>query len=175
MLDSIMSGTDATAEDQDRYTSWMREIKENLKTAGILIEIGTEASIRNALIIIDNSNEVFMKYFLRYVKEENKQDVNNLAFPQLIEQMRKHDFSNNALLDKIQMFHDRRNALYHDPKKLTVSRETIETFIKESLEMYNIALDAKIEPRELYAGYDELKEGIRKMDWNKRYDELRRK
>ena len=169
-----MSGMGATAEDQDRNTSWMREIKENLKTAGILIEIGTDASLKNALIVIDNSNEVFMKYFLRYVKEENKQVVNNLAFPQLIEQMRKHNFSNNALLDKIQMFHDTRNALYHDPKKLTVSRETLETFIKESLEMYNIALDAKIELKELCAGYDELKEDIRKMDWNKRYEEIRR-
>ncbi|KAF5431176.1 hypothetical protein C5S36_11215 [Candidatus Methanophagaceae archaeon] len=176
-----MSGTGATAEDQDRNTSWMREIKGSLKTAGILIEIGTDASLRNALIVIDNSNEVFMKYFLRYEKglryvkeEKKKQDVNNLKFHELIEEMRKHDFSNTALLDKIQLFHDSRNALYHDPKKLTVSRETLETFIKESLEMYNIALEAKIELKELYAGYDELKEDIRKRDWNKRYDELGR-
>nr|CBH39185.1 hypothetical protein BSM_26630 [uncultured archaeon] len=176
-----MSGTGATAEDQDRNTSWMMEIKENLKTAGILIEIETDASLRNALIVIDNSNEVFMKYFLRYVKglryvkdEKKKQTVNKLDFPQLIEQMHKHDFSNTALLDKIQLFHDSRNALYHYPKKLTVSRETRDTFIKESLEMYNIALEAKIELRELYTGYDELKEDIRKMDWNKRYEELGR-
>lgn len=176
-----MSGTGATAEDQDRNTSWMMEIMENLKTAGILIEIETDASLRNALIVIDNSNEVFMKYFLRYVKglryvkdEKRKQDVNNLKFHELIEQMRKHDFSNTALLDKIQLFHDSRNALYHDPKKLTVSRETLDTFINESLEMYNIALDAKIELKEFCAGYDELKENIRKMDWNKRYEEIRR-
>lgn len=169
-----MGGTDATAKDQDRNTSWMMEIMDNLKTAGILIEIGTDASLRNALIVIDNSNEVFMKYFLRYVKEEKKQVVNNLGFPPLIEEIRKHDFSNTALLDKIQMFHDSRNVLYHDPKKLTVSRETIETFIKESLEMYNIALDAKIELKELCAGYDEFKENIRKIDWNKRYEEIRR-
>ncbi|KAF5428365.1 hypothetical protein C5S39_11640 [Candidatus Methanophagaceae archaeon] len=169
-----MSGMGATAEDQDRYTSWMREIKENLKTAGILIEIGTEASLRNALIVIDNNNEVFMKYFLRYIKEEKKQTVNKLDFPKLIEQMHKHEFSNTALLDKIQMFHDSRNVLYHDPKKLTVSRATLETFIKDSLEMYNIALEAKIELKELCAGYDELKEDIRKRDWNKRYDELGR-
>ncbi|KAF5438001.1 hypothetical protein C5S35_01185 [Candidatus Methanophagaceae archaeon] len=169
-----MSGMGATAEDQDRNISWMMEIMDNLKTAGILIEIGTDASLKNALIVIDNSNEVFMKYFLRYVKEEKKQVVNNLGFPPLIEQMRKHDFSNTALLDKIQLFHDSRNALYHDPKKLTVSRETLETFIKESLEIYNIALEAKIELKELFAGYDELKEAIRKRDWNKRYDELGR-
>jgi hypothetical protein len=169
-----MSGMGATAEDQDRNTSWTREIMENLKTAGILIEIGTDASLKNALIVIDNSNEVFMKYFLRYVKEETKQVVNNLGFPPLIEEMRKHNFSNTALLNKIQMFHDTRNDLYHDPKKLTVSRETLETFINESLEMYNIALEAKIELRELCAGYDELKEDIRKRDWHKRDDELGR-
>jgi len=169
-----MGGTDATAKDQDRNTSWMMEIKDNLKTAGILIEIGTDASLRNALIVIDNSNEVFMKYFLRYVKEEKKQVVNNLGFPPLIEEMRKHDFSNTALLNKIQMFHDSRNVLYHDPKKLAVSPKTLKEIIGDSLEMYNIALEAKIELRDLCAGYDELKEDIRKMDWNKRYEEIRR-
>jgi len=169
-----MSGTGATAEDQDRYTSWMREIKENLKTAGILIEIGTYAALRNALIILDNSNEVFMKYFLRYIKKEKKQTVNKLDFTQLIEQMLKHEFSNTALLDKIQMVHDSRNVLYHDPKKLAVSPKTLKEIIGDSLEMYNIALEAKIELRELYAGYDKFKENIRKIDWNKRYEELGR-
>ena len=151
----------------------MMEIKDNLKTAGILIEIGTDASLRNALIVIDNSNEVFMKYFLRYVKclRNVKEKIN---FHDLIEQMHKHEFYNTALLDKFQMFHDSRNALYHDPKRLTVSPKTLKEFIGDSLEMYNIALDAKIELKELCAGYDEFKENIRKIDWNKRYEELGR-
>ena len=168
-----MSGTGATAEDQDRNTSWMREIMGSLKTAGILIEIGTDASLRNALIVIDNSNEVFMKYFLRYVKclRNVKEKIN---FHDLITQMHKHDFSNTALLDRFRMTHEMRNALYHDPKRLTVSPKTLKEFIEDSLEMYNIALEAKIELKELCAGYDELKEDIRKRDWNKRYDELGR-
>jgi len=168
-----MSGTGATAEGQDRNISWMREIKENLKTAGILIEIGTEASLKNALIVIENSNEVFMKYFLRYVKclRNVKEKIN---FHDLIEQMHKHDLSNTALLDRFRMIHEMRNALYHNPKRLTVSSKTLKEFIEDSLEMYNIALDAKIELKELCAGYDELKEDIWKRDWNKRYDELRR-
>jgi hypothetical protein len=66
---------------------WFLEIKEGLKVAKLLMELGNDVANRNAFVQIDNSNELFLKYFIQNkIKQEVKEKI---RFPELIERINK--------------------------------------------------------------------------------------
>jgi hypothetical protein len=152
--------------------SWLIEIGEYLNTAWILVQVGTDASLRHSFITIDNGNEVFMKSYLENIKKQYFKNQTN--FHELINRMKSFNKSKSDLYDEIERYHDTRNDLYHAPKHLTVSEKTIRNFIKISKTMYSTASGLEFEIDNIECGFKDLIDKIHENDWRVRFDELKR-
>ena len=121
---------------------WFLEIKEGLKVSKLLMELENDVANRNAFILIDNSNELFLRYF---IQNRLKQKIGEkISFPELIERINKHGLIEGDAIDDIQMYHNSRNNLYHDPKVLSVSSKVLGDFYNISKKLYKNLLKVEI-------------------------------
>lgn len=134
------------------------------------MDLNTDSVNKSVLIIIDNSNEVFLKYYLRSKKYYKfKEKIN---FHELISNAMELKVIDEEILNEIEMFHKTRNDLYHDPKVLSVSKKVIVDFFKTSKLLYESLLGIQLpdeEDRELISQYDK---DLLKQRWNIRFEEM---
>jgi hypothetical protein len=121
---------------------WFLEIKEGLKVSKLLMELENDVANRNAFILIDNSNELFLRYF---IQNRLKQKIEErISFPELIKRINKQGLIEEDIIDNIQMYHNSRNNLYHDPKVLSVSNKVLGDFYNVSKKLYENLLKVEI-------------------------------
>ena len=121
---------------------WFLEIKEGLKVSKLLMELENDVAKRNAFILIDNSNELFLRYF---IQNRLKQKIEEkISFPELIKRINKQGLIEGDIIDDIQMYHNTRNNLYHDPKVLSVSNKVLGDFYIVSKKLYKNVLGVEI-------------------------------
>lgn len=121
---------------------WFLEIKEGLKVSKLLMELENDVAKRNAFILIDNSNELFLRYF---IQNRLKQKIEEkISFPELIKRINKQGLIEGDIIDDIPMYHNTRNNLYHDPKVLSVSNKVLGDFYIVSKKLYKKVLGVEI-------------------------------
>lgn len=121
---------------------WFLEIKEGLKVSKLLMELENDVAKRNAFILIDNSNESFLRYF---IQNRLKQKIEEkISFPELIKRINKQGLIEGDIIDDIQMYHNTRNNLCHDPKVLSVSNKVLGDFYIVSKKLYKNVLGVEI-------------------------------
>ena len=151
---------------------WFLEIKEGLKVSKLLMELENDVANRNAFILIDNSNELFLRYF---IQNRLKQKIGEkISFPELIKRINKHGLIEGDIIDDIQMYHNSRNNLYHDPKVLSVSNKVVGDSYKVSKKLYENLLKIEISEDEEESVLKSFESKIIQDRWNKRFQDLER-
>jgi len=151
---------------------WFLEIKEGLKVSKLLLELENDVANRNAFILIDNSNELFLRYF---IQNKLKQKIEEkIKFPELIKRIGKQGLIAEDIIDDIQMYHDTRNNLYHDPKVVSVSNKVVEDFCNVSKKLYENLLTVEISEDEEESLLKSFESKIIQNRWNMRSQDLER-
>lgn len=151
---------------------WFLEIKEGLKVSKLLMELENDVANRNAFILIDNSNELFLKYF---IQNRLKQKIEEkISFPELIKRINGQSLIEEDIIDNIQMHHNSRNNLYHDPKVLSVSNKVLGDFYNVSKKLYENLLEVEISEDEEKSVLKSFESKIIQNRWNRRFHDLER-
>lgn len=97
---------------RDSWLPTSRHILNLLQHGENLINGNLNRNLSISLILVDNSTELLLREYLRYYKNRNPREVENLKFHELLAETSELQTINNHSRE-FQAFHDLRNIVYH--------------------------------------------------------------
>lgn len=133
-----------------------QELLEQLLTGIVLGEAKLDSGKRLALIVIDNSVELSLKFYARHNSLKKPQELDNISFHGLLELIAGKGVLKTSDKLKLESFHNTRNDLYHGVSLTTVNGKTIGAYAEEALKLLNDLYGLSFTP-------DSLARSARKM------------
>lgn len=132
---------------------WADGPQEILDLATRLLDDDTEASIRLAMIVVDNAVELIIGTYLGLPTRvtgirvpRRRLEEASQSFPDLLDAL--EEFASDRLtavpLGDIEWYHRLRNQLYHNGNGLTVARRTVEVYVQIATALFESLFGAKL-------------------------------
>ena len=143
---------------------WLKEIMEQVAVAKILNESGIDSGSRLALIVVDNSVEFALKFYVennelttKHVLTKDQLQKIETSFPTVLDAVigyAKIDIDKGDFIS----YHNTRNDLYHRGKPVTVMPKYVDDYIEKAKDIFKKLFNFELKQME----WDKIINDIRK-------------